>query len=327
MSKKYDVTLRTLYEPKPDELLDFLSFPCPDPSLLEVLDSNISTFSPEIDRAIRVGGPHPYIVHTEFLSGRDTGLPERSFWYNTVLGQKYHLPVWSVIVLLRPAADGPELTGVFEQSFPGRGLSVVFRYDVIRIWLEPPEKFLTAGLSLLPLAPVSNVAPDQLEAVVRAVAERLKREADPPLLTTLWTAMTVLIGLRHKREQVKAMIEGVRKMIFGIRGIEESWVYQDILAKGRAEGEAKGLAEGEAKGLAEGEAKGLAEGEAKGLAEGALDEARHALLRLGRKKLGEPDERVLSQLADLGDLDRLRLLLEGVLEAERWDDLLPRLQS
>jgi predicted transposase YdaD len=327
MSKKYDVTLWTLYEPKPDEWLDFLSFPVPDPSLLEVLDSNISIFSPEIDRAIRVGGPHPYIVHTEFLSGRDPGLPERSFWYNTVLGQKYHVPVWSVIVLLRPAADGPELTGVFEQSFPGRGLSVVFRYDVIRIWLEPPEKFLTAGLSVLPLAPVSNVAPEQLEAVLRGVAERLKREADPALMMTLWTAMTLLIGLRHKPEQVRATIEGVRDMVLGIRDIEESWVYQDILAKGLA----KGLAEGEAKGRAEGEAKGRAEGRAEGRsegrAEGEVEEARHAVLRLGRKKLGEPDERVLSRLADLGDLERLNLLLEGVLDAACWDDLLARLSS
>ena len=76
----------------------------------------------------------------------------------------------------RPGADGR-----LRAIVPGRGLSLVFRYDVIRIWLEPPEKFLTAGLSVLPLAPVSNVAPDQLEAVVRAVAERLKREADLPV--------------------------------------------------------------------------------------------------------------------------------------------------
>jgi hypothetical protein len=238
-------------------------------------------------------------VHTEFLSGRDTGLPGRSFWYNTVLGQKYHVPVWSVIVLLRPAADGPELTGVFEQSFPGRGLSVVFRYDVIRIWDEPPEKFLTAGLSMLPLAPVSNVAPDQLEAVLRAVAERLKQEADPPLMTRLWTAMTLLIGLRHQREQVKAVIEGVRDMVFGIRHIEGFWVYSDILAKGLTGDEAKG----------------------------AVLEARHALRLVGREKLGEPDERVLSQLADLGDLSRLNLLLEGLLDAAGWDDLLARLPS
>jgi len=209
------------------------------------------------------------------------------------------VPVWSVIVLLRPASDGPELTGVFEKAFPGRGPSGMFWYDVIRIWLEPPEKLLTAGLTLLPLAPVSNVAPDQLEVVLREVAERLKREADPELMKTLWTATTVFTSLRYSREQVRAMIEGVTKMIFGIPGIEESWVYQDILAKGVAEGEAKGAVEGE----------------------------RNALLRLGRKKLGEPDERVLSQLMDVSDLARLHLLLEGLLDAERWEDLLSLLPS
>ena len=47
-------------------------------------------------------------------------------------------------------------------------------------------------------------------------------------------------------------------MILGIRGTEESWVYQDIFAKG------------------------------------AVEEARNALVRRGRKKLGEPDEWVLS---------------------------------
>jgi len=231
--------------------------------------------------------------------------------------------VRSVIVLLRPAADGPELTGVFEQSFPGRDLNLLFGYDVIRIWLEPPETLLRAGLSVVPLAPVSNVAPDQLEAVVRGVAERLKREADPELMTMLWGATTVLMGLRYERTQVQALITGVQAMIFGIRGIEESWVYQDMFAKAHAEGEAKGRAEGEAKGRAEGEA----EGEAKGRAEGAIEEARNALLRLGRKKLGEPDERVLSLLSELADLDRLNLLLECVLDAQRWDDLFPRLPS
>ena len=98
-------------------------------------------------------------------------------------------------------------------------------------------------------------------------------------------------------------------MILDIRGMKESWVYQDILAEGRAEGEAEG-----------------AEGEARGKAEGA-SRRRNALLRLGRKKLGEPDEPVLSLLAALGDLDRLNLLLDALLEAARWDDLLPLLRG
>jgi predicted transposase YdaD len=307
MSKKYDVTTRTLYEPKPAEWLTFLSLPFPDPGLLQVLDSNVSTLSAEVDRAVRVGGPEPYIVHTEFFSARKVDLQERVFWYNTVLGEKHKLTAWSVIVLLRPASDGPELTGVYEKSVPGRGVSTVFRYDVVRVWLEPPENLLGAGLSLLPLAPVSNVAPDQLEAVLTEVAERLKREADPELMEMLWTATTVLLGLRHPHEQVKALVEGVRDMLFGIHDIEESSVIQDILAKG--------------------EAKGRAEGEAKGRAEGAVDEARNAFLRLGRKKLGTPDERVLSLVRDLRDLDRINLMLDGLLDAERWEDLLPLLHG
>jgi hypothetical protein len=239
-----------------------------------------------------VGGPSPYIVHVEFLSGRDLGLPARAFWYHVLLARQYHVPVRTVIVLLRPAADGPELTGLFEQSFPGRGLNLSFRYDVIRIWLEPPERLLTGGLSLLPLAPVSNVAPEKLEAVVTEVAERLKREADPELMKMLWSATTVLITLRHRREQVKALIERVREMISGIPGIEDSWLYQDGLAKG--------------------------------LAEGAVEEARNVLLRLGRRKFGEPDEHGLSQIAELDDLDRLNLLIDGLQDAESWDHLLTR---
>jgi hypothetical protein len=92
-------------------------------------------------------------------------------------------------------------------------------------------------------------------------------------------------------------------MILGIPGMEDSWVYQDILAKGKAEGRA--------------------EAEAKG----AVEQARNALLRLGRKKLGVPDERVLSSVAALGELERLNLLLDTLLEATCWDDLLPLLRG
>ena len=78
------------------------------------------------------------------------------------------------------------------------------------------------------------------------------------------------MGLRYENARVEAVIEGVRNMVFGIRGIEESSVYQAILAKGEAKG--------------------------------AVEEARNVLLRQGRKKLGEPDERVLSLIAGIGDL-------------------------
>ena len=80
----------------------------------------------------------------------------------------------------------------------------------------------------------------RLEGAVRAVAERLKREAAPQVVTELWTATTTLMGLRHRREQVKSMMEGVGTMFLDVRGMKESWVYQDILAEGEARGKAEG---------------------------------------------------------------------------------------
>ncbi len=121
-------------------------------------------------------------------------------------------------------------------------------------------------------------------------------------MKTLWTATAILTGLRHRREQVGGLIEGIANMILGIRGIEDSWVYQDIFTKG--------------------EAKGRAEGEARGRAEGELEEARKILIGLGRKRLGQPDESVQATIAAVGDLGRLDLLLERLLDAANWEELL-----
>jgi hypothetical protein len=81
--------------------------------------------------------------------------------------------------------------------------------------------------------------------------------------------------------------------VLQVRGIEESSVYQGIFAKGFAEGRAKAR--------------------------------REILLRLGRKRWGEPDERVLGQIMAINDLDRLELLTDRVFDASAssWDELFP----
>ncbi len=81
--------------------------------------------------------------------------------------------------------------------------------------------------------------------------------------------------------------------ILKIRGIEESSVYQAIYAKGYAAGRAEA--------------------------------ARESLLYLGRKEWGEPDERVLSQIMAIDDLDRLHDLIDRVFDASAssWNELLP----
>ena len=121
MPKPFDATMRELFELEPAAWLEFLGIPVPDPDLVEVIDSNLSTFTAEADKVVRVGGENPSILHAEFLSGRNLGSPEQALWYNLLLLRRHQMPVWTVLVLLRPAADGPELTGTYERSFPGAG--------------------------------------------------------------------------------------------------------------------------------------------------------------------------------------------------------------
>ena len=138
------------------------------------------------------------------------------------------------------------------------------------------------------------------------MAERLRDEAGPELKTTLWAATEILLGLYHPSERVRGADEGGHDHDLGHprdRGIVR---LPGHLRQGRAEGEARGRAEGEARGRAEGE----------------VEEARKILLGLGRKKLGQPDEQVLAAIAAIGDLDRLNLLLDRILDVASWDELL-----
>jgi hypothetical protein len=104
MTKPFDATLREMFALDPAAWLEFLNIPVADPSQVQVIDSNISTITAEADKVVSLGGAEPLIVRTEFLSGRDVAAPERAYWYNDLLSHRQQAPVWSALVLLRPAA-------------------------------------------------------------------------------------------------------------------------------------------------------------------------------------------------------------------------------
>jgi len=286
MSKPYDATTRKLIEMGPLAWLKFLGVTITDPDQVQVIDSNLSTVSAEADRVIRIGGLRPWIEHVELQAVRDARLADRVQWYNTLLGYQYAVPVHSVVMLLRPEADGPELTGTFERQHSAAGRYLWFQYNVVRVWQQPVEGILAAGLPVLPLAPVSDVGKMTMPEVLMAVSERLIKEASLEQAATLWAATHMLMGLRYSEQQVAQVFEGVSAMILGIRGIEESSVYQGIIAKGRAA------------------------------------EGRDIVLRLGKKKFGEPRPGVQAKIDAIDDLSRLNTLLERILDVSSWDELL-----
>jgi hypothetical protein len=136
---------------------------------------------------------------------RDDDLEARANLYNAALYYRFRVPVHTVIVLLRPAANDPALAaGLHYSVWPDRGRKDL-TWEVVRMWRQPVEEFLAGGLGTLPLAPLCRMPGDAaveeaLPAIVRRIEERLKREATPEEGPRLMTAAFVLAGMRIPKE-------------------------------------------------------------------------------------------------------------------------------
>lgn len=229
MAMQFDITFKHLIEAHP---ADWAMLAEVHGEPVEVIDADLATVMAEADKVLRVAAAESWLVELEAQSTYDAKLPGRVFRYNALLDGRHGLPVDSVVLLLRPEADGPAMTGRLERELPRRRRYLVFDYTVIRAWELSVETVLKGGIGTLPLAPLARVVPGDLPAVIRAMDERIAAEA-PAEAATLWTAAYVLMGLRYPEETAKALLKGVR-------GMRESATYQGILAEGRAEGRAEG---------------------------------------------------------------------------------------
>ena len=279
--KPFDATTKYLLELDPGAWLRYVGLPRAGPA--SVVNSDVSTVVAETDKVIRVDEPMPWLAHLELQSGRDPTLAARLHAYNALLYRRHGLPICSVAVLLRPEADGPELSGHLQQQFPSGQVYLDFRYAVVRVWQRPVDEVLGGGLATLPLAPLADGADGALPTIVRRIGERLAQETTPDTAALLWTSTYLLMGLRYPHDVTK---EVLRAMTW----LRDSSTYQAILAEGEVAGR--------------------------------VTEAREILMRLGRKRLGPPDRRVRSVLDRLDDLGRLEQLTDRLLEVGSWDELL-----
>jgi predicted transposase YdaD len=286
VSHPYDATTKALIETRPGDWLPLLGFPAGLP--VRLIDADLATVSAAADKVVRVGaGRRAWLLHLEFQAGRDAGLVARARLYNVLLDHRHGLPVLSVLILLRPDADGPELTGVEERALPTGERSLQFRYRVVRVRELPVETVLNAPPGVLPLAPLAAVRQDDLPAVVRRMEARVEREATPAEAAVLWSATFILMGLRYSREFAGQLLRGVRAM-------RESVTWQMIFEEGEEKGKAEGRAEG----------------------------VREMLLLQGAKRFGPPDAGTGAALAAVSDPDVLRELSSRLLDVGGWQELL-----
>lgn len=284
---RVDVSAKELIWDRPATWVD--QFGTGPPGPVSVVDSEITTLTASADKVLRVDAPTPYLVDLEPHSYHDAELA-RKLWYRQVaLDYRHHLPVLTVLILLRKEADSPGLTGMYERQLPDGWLTNRYNYRVVRMWQESPEPYLVGGVNLVPLAPLTRVAEADLPDLVRRMAERINPEPEPRA-DMLWMASLLLMGFRYDEKLATQLVKGVWK------NMRESTTYQAILK----------------------------EGHDMGRNEGRIAEARRMLLMLGGKRFGDPNEATRAAVDAIQNVERLERMTLRVYDANvsDWDSLL-----
>jgi hypothetical protein len=278
----FDATLKDMGRDSPQGFLAVFDRP---PTLpVKLLNVDLSTVTMAADLVVGLGEPLAEIIQLDFQSSAAAWKHADLMVYHALLFAHYHVPVHTVVILLRPEAAHANLKGVVRYApRPGRG-SMDFSYEVIRLWERPADELLAADLSVVPLAmlgrlPEGLALEDGLTAVAQRVVERLMNEAPLDRAKKLLTDALLLTGLRVRRDQAARIFRGVRIM-------QESDTYLMILDEGQEKF------------------------------------AREAILLVGEERLGPPEEWVKVQLNNVMDLGHLRRMVRRTAKAANWQEIL-----
>lgn len=276
VSKPFDASLKYLIERFPEDWAQLIGI---RQGPVEVVEADLSTVTAEADKVLRIGSAEPWHAHLELQASYDADLPNRVLRYNVLLNARLGTPVHSTVVLLRKEADGRRMTGRVEIAIPGNAPHLTFTYDVVRAWELPVENLLNAGLGVLPLAPIAETRKEALPGVVRRMEQRLDHQ---PEAGTLWTAASVLMGLRYEEAFIDRLLAGVRNM-------KESVTYQAIIREGVIKGEESG--------------------------------ARDMFITMASARLGAPSAEIVERLENIHDPNALKNLGIRALKVESWAEL------
>ena len=288
-AKLFDPTLKDLVEIEPENWPVLLRQP---PGPTAVIDADIATITGAADKILRVGARPPYLLHLEFVSGHDSAaLPRTLHVRNALLEDRHDMPVRSGIILLRPEADSPQLTGTYQRAYREEEPYLTFRYQVLRVWQLAPAPLLAGGLATMALAPISAVTEAELPGIIKQMEQRLSGKRSRRQAQVVWAAAYILLGLRYSSALAGQLFRGVVSM-------KESSTYQAILQEGRDIGRDEGKNEG------------------------AVAEARKVLRLLGEDLFGIPDASAMAAIDRLDDLHKLEELIKQVRTATSWQHLL-----
>lgn len=169
------------------------------------------------------------IIHAEFESRYYHEIPRDMARYGGSLAWQYHLPVESVLVLLRPEGVPAELPEVGHYDIGGT--RTTHSYKVVRSWeTDPMPVLVTSNPRLMPWALLMKSSDEQVRGIASLVAAQGDDEALARFL--------ILGGLRYDRGTLNRML-GDRRMSGFIRAyLDGSNLVRELRDEARAEGQA-----------------------------------------------------------------------------------------
>jgi hypothetical protein len=281
MPMTFDATLKDMARECPEGFL--AAFDRVPSGPVSVLNVELSTVTAAADTVYGLGEPLVEIVHIECQSSAAAWKHADLMLYNALLFARYHVPVHTVVVLLRPEAAHSNMNGILDYTArPGRG-RMRFEYEIVRLWERPAEELLAGDVGVVPLAvlgrlPEGILLEDAIAAVAQRVVERLIKEP-PERAKKLLTEALLLTGLRVKRDAAARIFQGVAMM-------EDSDTFLMIIDRGQEK------------------------------------RAKRDILLVGEERLGPAEDSIKAELENVSDLERLDRMVRRAVKATNWREIL-----
>ncbi len=156
---EFDIVSKYLIQHYPDDFVRF-TLGRDDVEVIDVMDPEQRTVEMrQTDSllSVRIGGEEG-LVHTEFqtIDSTHRPMPQRMAGYIGRLIEQYGLPVYAIVIYLRPEA-GRRDPGHYLQDRSGH--RILIEYQVLRLSEQDGQRILESGpVGLLPFAPLMQPA-------------------------------------------------------------------------------------------------------------------------------------------------------------------------
>jgi hypothetical protein len=282
MAMTFDATLKDMGRDSPEGFL--AAFDRAPAMPVSVLNVDLSTVTAAADLVYGLGEPLQEIVHLDCQSSAAAWKHADLLLYNALLFARHHVPVHTVVILLRPEAAHSNMSGILDYAPRPEHGSMIFRYQVECLWTRAAEELLSGDVGVAPLAmlgrlPEGIAKEEALAALAQRLVERLTKEVPPDRTKKLLTDALLLTGLRVKRDVAAKIFRGLRMM-------EESDTFLMILEQGEEK------------------------------------RAKRDILLFGEERLGPADESIKAELENVSDLERLDRMVRRTAKATAWREIL-----